>query len=129
MMPGLPGVTYADGIRQLALPFALYMPGTVVLDVWDAALPSNAAVPAGQRFTNPEKTDSKIGVFLHAFDLVRTTLVLLYNPSTPFRCIIYHELLHACGESQEVRDIIDGVISHSTIGCEAITEMEAKLPS
>jgi len=124
MIPGLAGVTYADGIAELAPPFVLYQPRSLTLDVLDMAFPNNPSVPAGQRFTNPEKTDSDVLMFLRAFDFTGNNLILLYNPLTSFRCIIYHELLHACGETPEVRNIRDGAIRHSMIGCDALTELE-----
>ena len=44
--------------------------------------------------------------------------------STSFESIIYHELLHACGDSPVLRnEVHDGVIRHTLVCSEAINNL------
>jgi len=124
---GLSNLSYEAGVKELAIPFELFEPEKIVLDIVDSEYPGNRDVPAAQDFIEPKANNYKkswIRIFLRAFDFNGTQIVLRFSPGTPFRCVIYHELLHACGDTKDLRGIVDGAIRHSMIGCKAIFALE-----
>ncbi|MFZ0513428.1 MAG: hypothetical protein WAM14_17615 [Candidatus Nitrosopolaris sp.] len=55
---------------------------------------------------------------------VRDSTINWTNFSIPFESIIYHELLHACGNSPVLRkEIHDGVIRQTIVCSEAINNL------
>jgi hypothetical protein len=124
---GLPDLTYEAGLRELSVPFELFEPAKIVLDIVDSSHPRNSDVPAAQRFidaVNTKYSESWIQVYLRAFNFEGKNIMLRFNPTIPFRCVIYHELIHACGDTPDLRGIVDGVIRHTTVGCMAILSLE-----
>lgn len=127
---GLPGTTYQEGIAELATPFSLFEPEVIVLDIVDASYPKNAETPAVQAFIDPDISNHRksfIRVYLKAFDFSAKEIILRFSPTTPFRCVIYHELIHACGDTQDLRGITDGAIRHTSLACRAIFSLESSL--
>jgi hypothetical protein len=119
---GLPNTTYRDGIQELAIPFELFEPASISLDLVDTVYSPAPSCPA-ITVSLPDPRFSAITVFLPTLSFEGP--LIRWRRDT-FECVIYHELLHACGDTEERRGIKDGVIRHTLVGCGAVERLRAR---
>src|SRR5208282_1939511 len=122
---GLPHTTYSEGINELQIPYALFEPTNIVLDIIDSSYPLNKLTPACQSFLASGNNSSLVRIFLRALRIHGSDIELIDNSKTAFKCVVYHELIHACGDTPELRGIVDGVVRHTLIGCHALLNLGA----
>lgn len=121
---GLRDTSWRQGAEELRITFELGQPQFIVLNVLEREHPKGSAIPADERPLLSDHNASLIQIFLKAFHLEGERIVLLYNPGIPFKSVIYHELLHSCGDTPSERGIVDGVIRHSWVCSGALARLE-----
>jgi hypothetical protein len=119
----LPYTTYTEGRSEILLDFILFEPSNIHIHIFNGSCPSNRSTPAitVQPMDNP--MNPTLFIYLEALE-VKDLTIKDKRTGLPFESIIYHELLHACGDSQAIRkEIHDGVIRHTMVCNEAINNL------
>ena len=126
---GLPNISYKQGIRELDPPFSLTCPASVHMNILDSVSSHNPKV-AAQVITNlSDRLNPKLEVFLPTLDVKGSTINWI-GFTTTFQSVIIHEFLHLCGDIQTpFNEIRDGLIRHTWIGTEAITNLIGNVPN
>jgi len=116
----LPETTYAEGRNEILPGFILFEPSNIHIHIFNRYCPSNPSTPATVQSTdNP--MNPTLSIYLEILEVRDSTINYL---GISFESIIYHELLHACGDSPALRkEIHDGVIRHTMVCNEAINNL------
>jgi hypothetical protein len=119
----LPDLNYAEGRNEILPDFVLFEPSTIRINVFNRYCPSNPSIAATVVHSMDNPMNPTITIYLEAFD-VNDSEINWIGFCESFESIIYHELLHACGDSPELRnEIHDGVIRHAMVCNEAINNL------
>jgi hypothetical protein len=119
----LPDITYAQGKSELLPHFVLFEPSTIHIKIFDCYCPLNPSTAAMVEYSGDNPMNPILIIYLAVLE-VRNSTINWTGFSTSFESIIYHELLHACGDSPVLRkEIHDGVIRQTTICSEAINNL------
>ena len=119
----LPDLTYAKGISEILPDFLLFEPSSIRVRIFNRYCPSNPSIAATVLHSKDNPMNPTLILYLEILE-VRNSTINWTGFSTSFESIIYHELLHACGDSPELRnEIHDGVIRHTMVCSEAINNL------
>ena len=118
-------VTYRDGCRELESAFELFEPTTIYGKILDSYCPANLKTTAATiQHSIDDPMNPLLTIYAKALQVTDSTTIVWTGFSTSFESIMYHELLHACGDSPILRkEIHDGVIRHTMICSEAINNL------
>ena len=119
----LPDVTYAEGRNEILSDFVLFEPSAIRINVFNRYCPSNPSIAATVVHSKGNPMNPTISIYLEALE-VNDSAINWIGFCDSFESIIYHELLHACGDSPVLRnEIHDGVIRHTVVCSEAINNL------
>jgi hypothetical protein len=117
-------VTYEDGLRELQPAFELFEPITIHGKILDCYYPGNLLTAATIQHSIEDSMNPLLTIYAKALQIKGSTTIVWAGFSTSFESIIYHELLHACGDSPILRkEIHDGVIRHTMVCSEAVNNL------
>jgi hypothetical protein len=120
---GLPNISYKQGIRELDPPFLLTSPSSVHMSILNLVNSPNPKVAAKVLINLSDYLNPKLEVFLPTLDVGVSTICWI-GFTTTFQSVIIHEFLHLCGDIETpFNKIRDGLIRHTWIGTEAITNL------
>ena len=109
-------LTFEDGLSELHPPFELFEPSNIRINVLGSRNAMNAKVGATITHFPHDPFNPILTIYLEPLEITDST-IRWKGFSNSFESIIYHELLHACGDSPILRNgIRDGVIRHTMIG-------------
>ena len=116
----LQDTTYVQGIREILPDFVLFEPTTIHIHMFNGYCPSNPGIPAITVQSMENRLNPTLIIYLEILE-VRDSTINDKRTGISFECIIYHELLHACGDSPVLRkEMHDGVIRHTMVCNKAI---------
>jgi hypothetical protein len=119
----LPDLTYAQGISEVLPDFVLFEPSSIRVKIFNRYCPSNPSIAATVLHSKDNLMNPMLIIYLDILE-VRNSTIYWTGFSTSFEYIIYHELLHACGDSPELRnEIRDGFIRQTMVCSEAICNL------
>ena len=111
----LQDTTYVQGISEILPDFVLFEPTAIHIHMFNGYCPSNPGIPAITVQSMENRMNPTLIIYLEILE-VRDSTINDKRTGISFECIIYHELLHACGDSPALRkEIHDGVIRHTTV--------------
>jgi len=89
-----------EGIHEIAPPFELVEPETIMFDLiaGEESMGNEGKAPMAARPQNNEMTDWKILVYLDRFEVKNENLWVPALSAT-IEDIVYHELFHTCGDN------------------------------
>lgn len=99
---------YSDAIKEASLPFKLYQPEMIEIYVIEGEKSKKNEARPMETFTDERNKRAEIYVYLDRITIDYTDI----------EKITYHELLHACGESQW-----DGIVRYNLIGVNCVEEL------
>ena len=115
---GLSDTTFQQGKNEFTDPFELKEPEIIVIDIFERKLSSiNPDRPAETQSVSPPE----IYFYLHNFFYENNSLLcnlMFKNHRMTLEEIVYHELLHACGDYKS-----DGVLRHNEIGIWCVEDL------
>lgn len=117
-------VTYGDGRRELEQAFELFEPTSIHGKILDCYYPGNLNTAATTQHSIDDPMNPLLTIYAKALQVKGSTTIVWTGFSTSFESIIYHEILHACGDSPILKkEIHDGVIRHTMVCSEAIKNL------
>jgi hypothetical protein len=116
-------ITYTQGRSEIQPDFVLFEPSTIRINVFNSCCPSNPSIAATVVHSRDNPMNPTITIYLDALEISDSAINWI-GFSASFESIIYHELLHACGDSPVLRnEVHDGVIRHTLVCSEAINNL------
>lgn len=118
-------ITYAEGCKELLPDFALFEPHMIHSKILDCYYQPNTYTAATTAYSINDPMNPVLTIYLKILEANDSTIIWT-GFSDSFESIINHELLHCCGDSPLLnRDIYDGVIRHTMVGNEAISNLSS----
>jgi hypothetical protein len=96
-------VTYGDARRELQPAFELFEPITIHGRILDCYYPGNLLTAATIQHSIDNSMNPLLTIYAKAPQVKGSTTIVWAGFSTSFESVIYHELLHACGDSPILR--------------------------
>ena len=119
----LPYTTYAEGRNEILPSFILFEPSSLGVKILNRYYPSNPHIAAEVEHSKVNPMNPMLIIYLEILE-VRDSTINDQRTGISLETIIYHELLHVCGDSPKLRDEIhDGVIRHIMVCNEAINNL------
>jgi hypothetical protein len=121
----LQDTTYAQGISEILPGFVLIEPSSIRIKIFNRYHPSDSRIAAAVEHSKDNLMNPTLIIYLEILEVTDSTINWI-GFSTSFESIIYHELLHACGDSPVLRkEIQDGLIRHTMVCNEAINNLSS----